>query len=74
MPHSAGVATGGRSLLGPASLALALAVGGCGDVRDTARNEFQPVTPGTLAVAAEVPVAGFWQGDDGEATGGFEYG
>ena len=53
---------------------MVVALTGCSDVRDTARNRFQPVTPGTLAVAAEVPVPGLWQGTAGEATGGFEYG
>ncbi len=50
-----------------------LALGACGDVRETARNEFDPITPGTLVVGAEVPDAGFWEGTPDDVTGGFEF-
>lgn len=38
-----------------------------------AENRFQPATPGTLVVAAEVPAIGFWEGTPDAVTGGFEY-
>ncbi|MGH9272804.1 MAG: ABC transporter substrate-binding protein, partial [Ilumatobacteraceae bacterium] len=56
-----------------AVLAMVLALGACGDVRDTARNRFDPITPGTLVVGAEVPTAGFWEGTPDDVTGGFEF-
>ncbi|MGH9272476.1 MAG: transporter substrate-binding domain-containing protein [Ilumatobacteraceae bacterium] len=48
-------------------------VGGCGEVREVAENQFEPITPGTLVVAAEVPAIGFWEGTPDAVTGGFEY-
>ena len=59
----------GRTLV----LVTLLVAAGCRDVRDAAENRFDPSTPGTLVVAAEVPEPGFWEGTPDDVTGGFEY-
>jgi polar amino acid transport system substrate-binding protein len=51
---------------------LALATVGCDDLREAAENRFDPATPGTLVVGAEVPTPGFWEGTPHDVTGGFE--
>ncbi len=54
-------------------LLAVLALAACSDVRETASNQFEPITPGTLVVGAEVPDAGFWEGTPADVTGGFEF-
>src|SRR4051794_11347846 len=52
-----------------------LGAGGCKQVQHAASGEFEPATAGTLTVATELPVPGFWDGDDAATVhGGFEWG
>lgn len=52
-------------------VAVAFALGGCDDIRDGARQTFQPHTPGVLTVATDLPAPGFWdEASDGTADGG----
>jgi polar amino acid transport system substrate-binding protein len=50
-------------------------VAACGsDVERVTSQEFAPIEDGVLTVATALPAAGYWEGDVGEFTGGFEYG
>src|SRR4051794_22176498 len=52
-----------------------LGAGGCNQVQHAASGAFEPATAGTLTVATELPVPGFWDGDDAATVhGGFEWG
>lgn len=57
------------------AIVLILAAAGCSDVQRAASGSFAPATKGTLTVATELPVPGFWDGNDPASTsGGFEWG
>src|SRR5262245_6101911 len=59
------------------AVAVALIAAACGSSDQggpKAAGTFTPANPGVLIVATRpIPTAGFWDGDSGTPTGGFEY-
>lgn len=57
------------------ALALLLGLAACDQATNRAQATFRPATPGVLRVAADLPSAGFWDGDDpATVSSGFEWG